>query len=212
MARRSPRTARPAPAPSAVEMERAVSALRAGKLVVFPTETLYGIGCDALDARALGRLLAAKRRPEEKGIAVIVADTGMVERIATAISAAARRLAERFWPGPLTLLFPARPDLPAPLVVGGKVAARVSSHPTAAALARALGRPIAAPSANVSAEPPARDLAGARAAFGPAVAVYLEGGTLAGPPSTLVDPGPPLRVLRAGAVPAEAVAEALDDS
>src|SRR5262245_56507967 len=131
-------------APTSTEIRAAVSALQAGALVVFPTETLYGIGCDALDVRALERLLAAKRRPQEKGIAIVVADLAMVGRLATSISPRARRLAEGFWPGPLTLLFPARPELPAPLVVDGLVGARVSSHPTVAALVRGLGRPLAA--------------------------------------------------------------------
>jgi L-threonylcarbamoyladenylate synthase len=94
-------------------------------------------------------------------------------------------------------------------VVDGKVAARVSSNATAVALARAAGRPIAAPSANFSGEPPVRDVAEARARFGIAVAAYLDGGALAGAPSTLVDPGPPLRILREGAIPAREVEAAL---
>ncbi|HZR83854.1 MAG TPA: L-threonylcarbamoyladenylate synthase [Candidatus Binatia bacterium] len=187
----------------------AVRALQRGELAVFPTETLYGIGCDALDGDALARLLAVKQRPQEKGIAVILADVAMLDAVAASVSEPARRLAERFWPGPLTLLFPARAGLPEPLVVAGKVAARVSSDPVARALARGLGRPIAAPSANPGGDPPARDVSQARAYFGDAVAAYVDAGDVVGPPSTLADPGPPLRILREGAIAGRAVAEAL---
>jgi L-threonylcarbamoyladenylate synthase len=187
----------------------AVGALRRGLLVVFPTETIYGIGCDALDAGALARLCAAKRRPGEKGIAVILGDATMLEQITPSVDPAARTLIERFWPGPLTLLFTPRPGLPAALVQGERIGARVSSHAIARRLSQELGRPIAAPSANPADAEPARDVRAARAYFGDAVAAYVDAGGISGPPSTLVDPGPPLRVLRAGAVPEEAVREAL---
>ena len=198
-------------APSPAAIARAADVLRAGGLVVFPTETLYGIGCDALDAAALERLRAAKERPEEKGLLVLVSDLAMVESIACEISRDARRLCERFWPGPLTVLFPARDGLPAPLVVDGKVAARVSSDPVAQSLVRALGRPVAAPSANRSGQPPATEVESARAAFGHAVGAYLDGGLRSAPPSTLADPGPPLRVLREGAIARAQLEAALAD-
>src|SRR5262249_46210675 len=99
-----------------------------------------------------------------------------------------------------TVLFPACDDVPAPLVVDGKVAARLSSDPVARALVRALGRPVAAPSANRSGEPPATDVAAARRTFGEAVGGYLADGSRSAPPSALADPGPPLRVLREGAI------------
>jgi L-threonylcarbamoyladenylate synthase len=201
------------PAATAPDIAAAARAVRAGELVVFPTETLYGIGCDALDAAALARLLATKRRPEEKGIAVIVVDVAMLALVAAEVSDRAQRLIDRFWPGPLTVLFPARPEIPAPLVVDGTVAARVSSCATVAALARAAGRPIAAPSANLSGEPPAHDVGEARGRFGDLVAVYLDAGcALAGAPSTLVDPGPPLRIVREGAIAARDVAAALGEA
>ncbi len=189
----------------------AVAALRRGELVVFPTETLYGIGCDALDVAALDRLRAAKRRPAEKGIAVIVGDLAMLELVAREIPAAARRLIEGLWPGPLTVLLPARPGLPEPLVVEGRVAVRLSGHPVARRLSQALGGPIAAPSANLSGEAPARDVAAARACFAQRVAVYLDLGPIEGAPSTLVDPGPPLRILREGAMPRTRIEAVLRD-
>ena len=187
----------------------AVEALRSGDLVVFPTETIYGIGCDALDPTAVARLCAAKQRPDEKGIAVIIGEQAMLEQITAWVSPAASTLIERFWPGPLTILFAARPGLPGALVQGGRIGARLSSHAIARRLSQALGRPIAAPSANPAGAEPARDPHAARSYFGDAVAAYVDAGEISGPPSTLVDPGPPLRVLRAGAVPEDAIRQAL---
>ncbi|MEW6269646.1 MAG: L-threonylcarbamoyladenylate synthase [Thermodesulfobacteriota bacterium] len=187
----------------------AVAALRAGELVVFPTETLYGVGCDALNPRAMERLVAVKQRGADKGVAVLVADVAMLELVTDDVGEGARRLAAAFWPGPLTILFRARPGLPEPLVVDGRIGARVSSHPLAQRLTRELGRPLAAPSANPAGREPAHDVDTARRYFGDAVACYLDGGTIAGPPSTLADPGPPLRVLREGAVARAAIEDAL---
>jgi L-threonylcarbamoyladenylate synthase len=183
----------------------AVAALRAGELVVFPTETLYGIGCDALNPAAIERLRAVKQRGADKGVAVIVADAAMLRLLSDDVSAGVLRLGEAFWPGPLTVLLPARADLPAPLVLDGKVGARVSSHPIARRLAQDLGRPLASPSANPGGLDPAPDVAAARAYFASSVACYIDDGPIGGAPSTLVDPGPPLRVLREGAIPRAAI-------
>jgi L-threonylcarbamoyladenylate synthase len=179
---------------------------------VFPTETLYGIGCDALNPAAVERLRAVKRRGADKGVAVIVADADLLDLVSADVSPAARRLAATFWPGPLTLLLPARPGLPEPLVLDGRIGVRVSSHPAARRLARELGGPIAAPSANPGGLVPARDVAAARAYFASDVACYIDDGPIAGAPSTLVDPGPPLRVLREGAISRAALDAALRES
>lgn len=191
------------------EIARAVAALRAGELVVFPTETLYGIGCDALNADAIERLRAVKQRGADKGVATVVGDVAMLDLLSQHVSADARRLADAFWPGPLTILLPARVALPAPLVLDGMVAARVSSHPVARRLTQELGRPLASPSANPGGLEPAWDVAAARAYFGSDVACYIDDGPIARAPSTLVDPGPPLRVLREGAITRAALDEAL---
>jgi L-threonylcarbamoyladenylate synthase len=191
------------------DVARAAAALERGALVVFPTETLYGIGCDALRADAVERLRAAKQRGADKGIAVVIGDAGQVAMVSDRVSPAARRLMGRLWPGALTILLPARPELPPPLVLDGKVGVRVSAHPVARRLALAIGGPVAAPSANPGGEEPARDVAAARAYFGDSVAVYLDDGVIDHPPSTLVDPGPPLRILRAGAVGREEIEAAL---
>jgi L-threonylcarbamoyladenylate synthase len=201
--------ARAATSPDAPSILRAAAALRRGSLVVFPTETLYALGCAARDAAAVERLRLVKQRPEEKGFALLIGDLAMLDQVAEKIEAPARRLIDAFWPGPMTLLLPARADLPQPLVVDGRVGVRLTSHPVAAALSRALGGPIASPSANPAGLAPARDLAAARSYFGDDVAAYLDGGPLEGTPSTLADPGPPLRLVREGGIPRSAIEDAL---
>ena len=194
---------------SGEDLERATAALERGELVVFPTETLYAIGCHALRADAVERLSAAKERGADKGIAVLIGDSAQVALLCDEVSPTARRLMERFWPGALTILLPARPDLPPPLVLDGRVGVRVSAHPLARRLARAIAAPLASPSANPGGAEPARDVAAARAYFGDRVAAYLDDGPIAGAPSTLVDPGPPLRILRAGVVSRDDIDAAL---
>lgn len=191
------------------QIKEAVAALAAGDLVVFPTETLYGIGCDALNPEALARLCAAKQRPAEKGIAVILGGSAMLGALTEDAGAAVQSLASAFWPGPLTLLVPSRPGLPGPIVRDGRTGCRVSSDDIARTLSARLGRPIASPSANPSDLEPARDAAAARQYFGEAVSVYLDDGPRDGTASTLADPGPPLRILREGAVPRAALEAAL---
>lgn len=191
------------------DVESAAAALGRGELVVFPTETLYGVGCHALRPDAITRLRRVKQRGADKGIAVVIGDLSQVELLSDDVPAAARRLMERLWPGPLTVLLPARATLPPPLTLDGKVGVRVSGHPVARRLALAIGAPLASPSANPGGLAPALDVAAARAYFGADVAVYLDDGPIDGPPSTLVDPGPPLRILRAGAVSREAIDAAL---
>ncbi len=197
---RSPSESRP----EAAVFDQAVAALRRGDLIVYPTETLYALGADAASPAALHRLFAAKAREPGKPVALIAADPAMAFAIARDIPAPARRLAEVFWPGPLTLVIAAKAGLPRALVgADGGVGIRVSSHPIARALARRLGRPITATSANLAGQPPARTLAQARAAFGRKVKVYLEGGVLGGsPPSTVVAfDREVIEVLRIGAIP-----------
>ncbi|HKI32701.1 MAG TPA: L-threonylcarbamoyladenylate synthase [Gemmataceae bacterium] len=137
--------------PDAGAIARAAAVLRAGGLVAFPTETVYGLGASALDADAVARIFAAKGRPSNNPLIVHVADIPDVGRVAADWPGSAARLAERFWPGPLTLVLPKRPDLPDAVTAGGPtVAVRVPAHPVALALIRAAGVPIAAPSANRS--------------------------------------------------------------
>jgi L-threonylcarbamoyladenylate synthase len=189
-----------------------VAALAAGALVVFPTETVYGLGADARSPAAVEHLVEVRGREAGKPILVLIRDLAMATTLATDIPPAARTLAARFWPGPLTLVLPARDGLPPALTAGaGTIGMRVSAHPLAAALVAALDGPVTAPSANPpGAAAPAR-VDDARGYFGDAVAVYLDGGILAGGASTVAAlDGDTLRVLRPGAVPESALRAALE--
>ena len=193
-------------------LDRAIEALRSGEVVVYPTETFYGMGVDALSLAALDRLFALKGREPGKPVALIAADARSVFELVREVPEAARRLADAFWPGPLTLVLPARDDLPGPLIgPDGGVGVRVSSHPIARALAAGLGRPITATSANLAGGQPATTLVEARDAFGAKVKVYLEGGKLAASAASTViacDRNG-WRVLRAGLISDRAIAAAL---
>jgi L-threonylcarbamoyladenylate synthase len=195
------------PASSASAVDAAARVLAAGGIVVYPTETLYGLGADAANDTALQRLVELKGREAGKPIAVLVSDQGMLEDMVEEISAPAAELMRRFWPGPLTIVLRARPGVSRVLTGGGDgIGVRLSSHPTATALVQALGRPVTAPSANPAGQPPPTRLDEARAYFAERVDVYLDGGCLPGePPSTVVDARHGLQVIRPGAVPADLV-------
>lgn len=184
--------------------DRAVEALRCGDVIVYPTETFYGLGANPFVAEGLARLFAIKAREAGKPVALIASDSAMAFALARQIPPAAYRLAAAFWPGPLTLVLVARTGMPAALIGSdGGVGVRVSSHPVARSLSSAIDAPITATSANLAGAPPAVTIAEAQSVFGAKVKVYLEGGTMAaGAPSTLVafDGGRP-RILREGAIP-----------
>ncbi len=135
------------PEPSIIE--RAAAVLRGGNVVVFPTETVYGLGADVFQPAALERIFLAKGRPHSDPLIAHIADEASLELLTTALPEQARRLASMFWPGPLTLVLPRGPRVPHLMTAGLEtVAVRMPRHPVALALIRALGSPIAAPSAN----------------------------------------------------------------
>ncbi|HTM21928.1 MAG TPA: L-threonylcarbamoyladenylate synthase [Kofleriaceae bacterium] len=186
-----------------VALAAAIAALAAGELVCFPTETTYGLAADIRRADALARLVALKGRDPNAPFATIAADAAQAAALARVFPPRAAALAARHWPGPLTLVVPARADLAPELVGPGRsVGVRVSSHPLARALAAGIGGPITATSANPSGGAPALDVAEARAYFGDRVAVYLDGGRLTPGASTVVsiDELGGLRVLRPGPI------------
>jgi L-threonylcarbamoyladenylate synthase len=190
---------RPAPA----TLETAARVLRAGALAAFPTETFYGLGAHALDEAAVDRVFLAKGRPSDKPLLVLVDSIAMVARVAGEVSAHARRLMARYWPGPLTLVLPAHSTLPVALTAGsGTIGVRLSSHPVARGLVTALGAPITAPSANPHGAPSPRTADEVVAGLGARIDLVLDGGpTPGGPASTLLDlTRVPAVVLRAGAV------------
>jgi L-threonylcarbamoyladenylate synthase len=168
-------------------LEDGIAALQAGELVVYPTETFYAIGADAFSSIALRRLFQVKRREPGRPVGLIAADSAMAFSVTRKVPLDARRLADAFWPGPLTLVLPARDDIAPELVGPDGVGVRVSPNPVARALSAGIGRPITATSANLSGEAPASTLEQARAGLGEKVKVYLEGGKLtASAPSTVV--------------------------
>ncbi len=147
-------------------IQDAARAIRDGRLVVFPTETVYGLGADALDEHAVNRIYAAKGRPADNPLIVHLASVDLIAMVADRLPPLAATLLARFAPGPLTLVLPAHPDLP-PAVTAGldTVAVRIPRHPVARAFLEACGRPVAAPSANRSGEPSPTTLGMARASL-----------------------------------------------
>jgi L-threonylcarbamoyladenylate synthase len=187
-----------------VQAQAAADALAAGDLIILPTETVYGLAADAANPAAVARLYEAKGRPRFNPLIAHVADWAMAARVAV-LDDRARRLADAFWPGPITFVAPiADATLVCDLARAGldTVAVRAPSHPIAQAVIAAFGRPLVAPSANRSGRPSPTTLADAVAETGLAAAVALDGGACAiGLESTVVAllDGPP-RLLRPGAV------------
>jgi L-threonylcarbamoyladenylate synthase len=194
-------------------LEPAIDALRAGETVIYPTETLYGLGAAPFVPGALDRLFEIKEREAGKPVALIAADADMAFALASVVPPAARRLARIFWPGPLTLVLPARPDLPSPLIGnGGGVGVRVSPHPIARSLSHRLGTPITATSANLAGQSPARTPEQALLVFGDKIKVIVEDGDSPGTlPSMLVEIAlnGTVNVLREGALNAAQIRAAL---
>jgi len=205
-------SARRVGADDASALDRAVQAIRAGRLVAVPTETVYGLAC-ALTQAAVDRLVEAKGRDVGKGLTLLV--DALADAASLVVdSPAARRLADRFWPGPLTMVLPLQPGVELPYAVTGgtqAVGLRVPDQPFTRRLARALG-PLPLTSANRSGEPDARDAAEAQASLGTAVDLIIDGGRApGGVPSTVValEGDGSWRLLRAGPISHEELAAAL---
>lgn len=198
------------PAASEDTIPRALAVLRAGGLVAFPTDTVYGVGAPAFDGKAIDSIYTVKDRLAEKAIPVLISDMSELDQVAIDISEVALKLASRFWPGPLTILVPKRADLPESVSAASTVGVRVPDHEIARALLRAAG-PMAVTSANmsgaqspVSAQEVYEQLAGR-------IPLIIDGGrTPGGVPSTLVDcTTPELKILREGPIQREDLLAAL---
>ncbi|PWW55517.1 L-threonylcarbamoyladenylate synthase [Actinokineospora spheciospongiae] len=192
-------------------LSAAASAVRAGRSVVLPTDTVYGIGCDAFSRGAVTSLLAAKRRGPDMPVGVLVGSWATIDGLVLSVPHEARVLVEAFWPGDLSIVLPHAPSLQWDLGdTGQTVMLRMPLHPVAIELLREVG-PMAVSSANRSGNPPAASAQEAVAQFGEDIPVYLDGGPSgAAVPSTIVSlVGPRPVVLREGAVSLAAVAEAL---
>lgn len=205
-------TARVVPDDAAGRAE-AVEVLRAGGIVALPTDTVYGIAVAVATPGGIERLFAAKRRPPDKGIMLLLADAAQASE-AGVMTPAASALAEACWPGGLTVVVPQRSDVPWPAVLTGgasTIGLRVPDHDAARALARGVG-PLPTTSANVSGLPEAADAAAIVEQLGDAIDLVLDGGRAhGGPASTVVDcTGDLPLVLRVGAIPIDEIAAILD--
>ena len=192
-------------------LSAAAAAVRSSRLVVLPTDTVYGIGADAFDAGAVQSLLRAKNRGPDMPVGVLVGSWSTVDGLVLGVPPQARALIEAFWPGDLSIVLPHAPSLQWNLGNSrGTVMLRMPLHPVALELLRDVG-PMAVSSANVSGQPPASTAAEAQDQLGDSVSVYLDGGSSgAAVASSIVDlTGDKPVVLREGAVTKAAIAEVI---
>lgn len=195
--------------PPASAIETAIAALAAGHVVAIPTDTVYGLAVDAALPGAADRLFAAKRRPREVQLPVLVADVEQALALTTDVPPYARRLMERFWPGGLTLVLPRKNGVTADLGAGeSTIGVRAPNHPVPRALCAGVGA-LATTSANLHGQDTLPTPLAIAEAFGDAVPVVLDAGPCEGLPSTVVDcTGPEVKLLRQGVVPWEAIVSA----
>ena len=187
-------------------MEQALGVLNTGGLVAFPTDTVYGVGALAFDGKAIESIYAAKDRPIEKAIPLLIGDLADMEKVGLDIPEVAYRLASGFWPGPLTVVIPKRPTLPQAVSATATIGVRVPDHEVARALLRAAG-PMAVTSANISGQPSPSTAEEVSAQLGGRISLILDGGkTPGGVPSTVVDcTTQDLKILREGPITLEEI-------
>lgn len=194
-------------------LERALQVLRGGGIAAFPTDTVYGVGADARDPDAVAELYIAKRRPPSKAIPILISEVGQLRQFVRYIPEKARPLMEAFWPGGLTLVLPKADDVPAIISDNPGIAVRMPDHPVPLELIRRLGAPLATTSANISGDEAPVTAQEVLAQLGRRVDVIVDGGmTAGGIASAVVDLTlDPPRLLRAGAIPIEALRKILPD-
>jgi L-threonylcarbamoyladenylate synthase len=194
-------------------IRQALQILKMGGLVAFPTDTVYGVGALAFDGEAVESIYAAKDRSVEKAIPVLIGDVDDLQKVASQIPDMARKLASRFWPGPLTLVVPKKPELPEAVSSTDTVAVRIPDHDVARALLRAAG-PMAVTSANISGKANPSTANEVFSQLGRRIPLIMDGGvTPGGMPSTLVDcTGEEPVILREGPVTLDELVFALDSS
>lgn len=185
-------------------IEKAAQLLKRGFLVAYPTDTLYGVGANAIDPLAVERLFQAKCRSREKGIPILLSDPDDLDKIVDEIPAIARALINRYWPGPLTLILPKRSGLPEAISPNNGIATRIPEHAIARRFISAAGGMVATSSANLSGETPARSAQAALTALKGSAAAVLDGGPAHyGLASTIVDcTSHPPRLVRDGPITA----------
>lgn len=181
----------------------AVATLKRGDVIAFPTETLYGLGADALNSAAVEKVFQLKGRESTNPIPVLVAHREMLLSLVASVPALADKLISCFWPGPLTIILPARRDIPPPLIsLSGRIGVRISSQPLATELVKALGSPLTATSANPSGRPPARTVEEARKYFAGQIDIFIDGGKLTSESGSTVAEinGDTIKIIRAGEI------------
>jgi len=192
------------------EIEKGLRILKEGGVIAFPTDTVYGLGADASNSGAVERIYAIKNRPKDQQLPLLIADTSQLTAVAGEIPGIAWFLAERFWPGGLTLVLPKADSLPAYLAPGRSIAIRVPNHPVCLALIQHLGNPIIGTSANISGQPPALTADEVDQQLGEKIDLIINGGKCpGGNESTIVDANSQeLVILRRGLIPAHEIDKA----
>ncbi len=185
------------------QVERGIKILKQGGVVAFPTDTVYGLGADALKPKAVERIYEVKKRPRQLAFPLLIADMSQLTTVAEPISGIARLLARHFWPGGLTLVLPKAASLPAYLARGSTIAVRLPNHPICLALIQSLGNPIIGTSANISGKPAALTADEVKQQLGDKVDLIIDGGKCpGGGESTIVDVTHEVpKVLRQGIIP-----------
>jgi len=191
--------------------ELGAALLMRGELVVFPTDTVYGVGCDPYDLSALERIYIAKGRPQSKAIPLLLADASVLGAVAGSLTKEARHLGQAFWPGALTVVVERKADLPPQLGSGNTIAVRVPAHTALRSLIASCGGALAVTSANRSGEADPLSVQDAIDYLGESVALYIDGGlSRVSRPSTVVDcSGEYIRVLREGSISSDEIARAV---
>ena len=187
---------------------RAVDFLKNGEVIAYPTETIYGLGADVFNRKAIKRIYDLKSRDYGLPISILVSDLKMLRDSVAEVSDRALSLVRKFWPGPLTILFPASKNTPRELLTNtSKIGIRISSHPVASALVQEFGRPITTTSANLSGFPPSLSVKHIRKYFGDKLSCIVDGGKCEpSKGSTVVDVADDtMRIIREGAISSEDV-------
>ena len=195
------------------EIEKGVTILEKGGVIAFPTDTVYGLGADAFNSRAVERIYEIKNRPRHQQLPLLIADTSILTAMAGEIPGIAWFLAERFWPGGLTLVLPKADYLPAYLAPGHSIAVRVPNHPICLTLIQHLGNPVIGTSANISGQPAALTADEVGQQLGEKIDFIINGGKCpGGKESTVVDVSSQEPViLRQGLIPAHEIDKAYNE-
>jgi L-threonylcarbamoyladenylate synthase len=201
--------------PNPMDLEQAIEFLKAGEVIAYPTETIYGLGTDVFNKKAVKKIYDLKARDYGLPISILVADLEMLRTCVDFVPDEALPLIRKFWPGPLTILFPASGKFPKGLVTNtGKVGIRVSSNPVASALVRGFGQPLTTTSANRSGFPPSLNVRHVKKYFGEKIPCIIDGGECEpSRGSTVVDiSAETMRIIRDGTIPADEVIRCFQNS